>query len=491
MPLLALLSVLACTKETVNDSTPVEETGTAPVDADQDGFVSSEDCDDSNGAINPDAAEICDGVDNDCSGMIDDNATDAQTWFQDLDKDGFGDDATATLSCEMPEGFVAQGGDCDDKQPLFYPGAEETCTDDYDYNCDGSVGRTDADEDGFAACEECDDSNASINPGAEEYCDGVDNDCNGTLDDDYALDTLTWYEDMDGDGYGTSTWFQACEQPSGYADNDQDCLDSDPATNPGATEVDLDGVDQDCDGYDGGVDTDGDGLDDDDEVNIHGSDPTKTDTDGDGLDDGDEVNTHGTDPALADTDGDGWDDDEEVDSYTDANDSTDHPYTGGWEIDSCRSSTTGTGNSVGDIATNFSLTDQNGDTVKLHDFCGKAVLLDFSTMWCGVCQAKASTLGSWYSTYKDYGFIVVQAHSENSSRTTPTQAELLSWDTNYSLGYPVIADTSGTEDLLYDPKSSTRPTLVLIEPGMSIVSVGDSNSVVAADIEAILPTTYP
>ena len=468
MPLLALLSVLACTNDPVNDSAPVQETGSERVDADQDGFHSTEDCDDDNAAVNPDAAEICDGVDNDCSGKIDDQATDAGTWYQDLDQDGYGDDETAEVACEAPTGFVDQGGDCDDKQALFYPGAEETCTDDFDYNCDGSVGREDADQDGFAACEECDDSKAAVNPNADEYCDGIDNDCSGTDDDDYALDASTWYEDLDGDGYGTSISYNACEMPSGYADNDEDCLDSDADTNPGATEVDLDGEDQDCDGYDGGVDTDGDGL-----------------------DDADEVNVHGTDPTLADSDADGWDDNEELDSYTDPNDSADHPYTGGWEIDSCRSSTTGTGNSVGDVATNFSLSDQNGDTVKLHDFCGKAVLVDFSTMWCGVCQAKASTLGSWYSTYKDYGFIVVQAHSENTSRTTPTQTELASWDTHYSLGYPVVADTSGTQDALYDPKSSTRPTLVLIEPGMTIVSVGGSSSVVAADIEAILPISYP
>jgi peroxiredoxin len=268
-----------------------------------------------------------------------------------------------------------------------------------------------------------------------------------------------------------------------YGPDDQQDSDGDGLTD--ISEVEVYGTDPD------NPDTDGDGLSDGDEVKDVGSDPTLADTDGDGLSDGDEVNTHGTDPALADSDADGWDDDEEIDSYTDPNDSSDHPYTGGWEIDSCRSSTTGTGNSVGDVATNFSLSDQNGDTVKLHDFCGKAVVLDFSTMWCGVCQAKASDLASWYSTYKDYGFIIVQAHSENTSRSTPTQAQLSAWDTNYSLGYPVVADTSGAQDLLYDPKSSTRPTLVLIEPGMTIVSIGDSNSVTTSDIEAILPITYP
>ena len=62
---------------------------------------------------------------------------------------------------------------------------------------------TDADGDGFTDTD-CDDSDASVYPGATETCDGVDNNCNGTIDEASAVDALTWYEDADGDGYGQS-----------------------------------------------------------------------------------------------------------------------------------------------------------------------------------------------------------------------------------------------------------------------------------------------
>ena len=68
------------------------------------------------------------------------------------------------------------------------------------------------------------------------------------------------------------------------------------------------------------LDSDGDGLSDDDEINVHGTDPSDPDSDDDGLNDGDEVNVHGTNPLLADTDGDGSSDGDEVFITTDPND---------------------------------------------------------------------------------------------------------------------------------------------------------------------------
>jgi len=90
---------------------------------------------------------------------------------------------------------------------------------------------------------------------------------------------------------------------------------------------------------------------------------------------------YGTNPKEPDSDGDGTDDGDEVASYTDPNDADDHPYLGGWPIDSCRSSVVSTGSAVGDVAPNFELEDQYGDMVRLHDFCDHAVLLDFSEFW--------------------------------------------------------------------------------------------------------------
>jgi hypothetical protein len=63
----------------------------------------------------------------------------------------------------------------------------------------GALASTDADGDGFPASEDCDDTDATINAGAIETCDGVDNDCDGEIDEGVSD---TWYADADGDGYG-------------------------------------------------------------------------------------------------------------------------------------------------------------------------------------------------------------------------------------------------------------------------------------------------
>lgn len=106
------------------------------------------------------------------------------------------------------------------------------------------------------------------------------------------------------------------------------------------------------------------------------------DDDADGLL-SDEEEALGTDPENPDSDDDGWLDGEEARNYTDALDPSDHPYTGGWAIDSCRTQMPeeGTGLAVGEIAPNFALTDQYGDTLKLHDFCGRAVELVSAAFW--------------------------------------------------------------------------------------------------------------
>jgi len=89
----------------------------------------------------------------------------------------------------------------------------------------------------------------------------------------------------------------------------------------------------------------------------------------------------GTNPTRDDTDGDGYQDGEEVDSMTDPSDETDHPYRRGWPLDSCRKSIESTGNRVGDIAHDFLLVDQDGGTVRLHDFCNHTVLLVSAAFW--------------------------------------------------------------------------------------------------------------
>lgn len=105
------------------------------------------------------------------------------------------------------------------------------------------------------------------------------------------------------------------------------------------------------------------------------------DGDDDGLLDPDEV-AHGSDPGLPDTDGDGYTDGDEVTQNTSPSDANDKPYLMGWPIDSCRNSVEGTvGTKKGTVAENFALTDQFGETVKLHDFCNQVVYLIFAAFW--------------------------------------------------------------------------------------------------------------
>jgi len=71
----------------------------------------------------------------------------------------------------------------------------------------------------------------------------VDNDCNA---DTPTLDMLTWYEDVDGDGYGNpENTIETCTPPNGFVLDGTDCDDSNEWTYPGADEI-CDGVDNDC-----------------------------------------------------------------------------------------------------------------------------------------------------------------------------------------------------------------------------------------------------
>ncbi|MEI6511108.1 MAG: putative metal-binding motif-containing protein [Candidatus Uhrbacteria bacterium] len=222
------------------------------------------------------------------------------TWHPDSDGDGYGDPATSAEACDQPDGYVADGTDCDDASADTYPGAAERC-DLQDNNCDGLADEnlseswySDSDNDGFGdestnvdvTCDgttgdlvaardsdgdgtadfDCDDSNATVNPLAEEVCDEADNDCDGSIDESGAFGETTWYADVDGDGYGAGAMVaEACDgaytRPANASSVDTDCDDASSATNPGATEI-CDGADNDCDGAvpSDESDLDGDGF---------------------------------------------------------------------------------------------------------------------------------------------------------------------------------------------------------------------------------------
>ena len=169
-------------------------------DADGDGFTLCTDCDDTDPEIRPGAPERCNGLDDDCDGSLGPD---------ELDGDG--------------DGFSECEGDCNELDPLIYPGALERCNG-LDDDCDGLTDDAeDQDDDAFTVCEDCDDTDRTTYPGAPEQCDGIDNDCDGVLPDAEA--------DLDGDGVAL------CEL---------DCDDDDPDVFPGNREQ-CNAIDDDCD----------------------------------------------------------------------------------------------------------------------------------------------------------------------------------------------------------------------------------------------------
>ncbi len=261
-----------------------------------------QDCNDESLLINPDATEVCDpfDIDENCNELADDQDPELDTsthsvYFQDDDGDGWGRDDSNRSQCNTPSGYSIQGGDCDDNNAFYNPGASEVCdSSNSDEDCDdladddddNVVEKTystyfpDSDGDGYGdkqdvgqdSCDptdtyivdnnlDCDDEKAEVSPDADEVCfDEVDNNCDGTADEDTAIDAGTWYADSDGDGYGDPDSAQlACDQPSSTTTDATDCDDGDASINPLGTEIWYDGTDTDCDGWDD-YDADRDGY---------------------------------------------------------------------------------------------------------------------------------------------------------------------------------------------------------------------------------------
>ncbi len=170
------------------------------------------DCNDANVAQYPGGNEVCNLIDDDCDGKIDDADLDIDPdnlidWHTDADLDGFGDPLSILSACKKPAGTVLDDTDCND-----------------------------LDND--------------IHPDATEVCNGADDDCDLDIDDaDLSLDPdsqSTWYADLDGDGFGDDTSeLLACDQPEFYTDVAGDCDDTDEFLGLATTwldDIDGDGV---------------------------------------------------------------------------------------------------------------------------------------------------------------------------------------------------------------------------------------------------------
>lgn len=236
-------------------------------DADGDGFTSDLDCNDTDPGVNPGAADLCNGIDDDCNGIVDDGAN--ITVYADADDDGFGNPAVSIEVCAPIPGYVLNDNDCNDANGLVNPDGVEVCNG-LDDDCDGDVDEglllnfyADIDADGFGnpvliveSCSapvgyvnnslDCNDFNDLINPAAVEACNGIDDNCNGTIDEG-AL--VAFYADADGDGFGdVAVMVEACTAPVGFVENNDDCNDASADVNPLAVEVCGNGIDDNCDG---------------------------------------------------------------------------------------------------------------------------------------------------------------------------------------------------------------------------------------------------
>jgi hypothetical protein len=154
------------------------------IDADADGFADAafggSDCNDADAQVFPGAPEVCDHRDQDCDGDADEGVS--TPFYPDADGDGFGDSSAWTNDCEAPSGQIPTGGDCADDDPARQPGALERCN-------------------------------------------GLDDDCDGEVDE---LETDGWYADTDGDGFGDPrSPLSECVPEDGGGQDASDCDDDD------------------------------------------------------------------------------------------------------------------------------------------------------------------------------------------------------------------------------------------------------------------------
>ena len=152
------------------------------------------------------------------------------------------------------------------------------------------------------------------------------------------------------------------------------------------------------------------------------------------------------------------------------------------------------GQKIGNHPCNFKLEDQKGDSWQLYNHHGSIIVLDFSTMWCGVCIHAATKINDLLADYPNEKIIWATILLQNTHGIMPNDAQAKEWAKVFDLEQPVLAaDVAMIKLVAENLYNVTKlPTMVVIDRELVIQYVMEGwnegrmriylNSIISGDI---------